>query len=281
MLALLAVALAAAAVIVGSQLIRPSLPALIPAERGTFTSTGSMAYEREQPTLTLLRDGRVLVIGGWHPVAPVEIWDPATGAFTPAGTLSHPRWGHTATLLDDGRVLVVGGAELTDDPSGTSHLTVAEIWDPTTMSFSTLSSAALARFKGTAELQPDGRVLISGGSDVDGTDPVPSEYWDPGSGHSCQPERSPSPVAHRGPSSTTGACSCSTRIGRACWDPTTRILARRGDAQPGPPGRRHRDVAARRAGPGGRRRPAEFGRTVLDRGALDTRPPCRSASPAP
>jgi hypothetical protein len=55
---------------------------------GRFTATGSMATGRTFHAATLLADGRVLVTGGFGPIAPLasaEIYDPRTGSFKPAG----------------------------------------------------------------------------------------------------------------------------------------------------------------------------------------------------
>jgi hypothetical protein len=88
----------------------------------TFTSTGSMLTTREDHTATLLKNGKVLVIGGMHwarecrgcglqlsALASAELYDPATGKFIPTGKMSVPRVFHTATLLGNGKVLVAGG----------------------------------------------------------------------------------------------------------------------------------------------------------------------------
>jgi len=73
-----------------------------PAAR-TFTATGSMTVPRAGQTITMLRDGRVLVTGGVKNVgfrselASAEIYDPASGTFSATGSMSVPREGHTAT----------------------------------------------------------------------------------------------------------------------------------------------------------------------------------------
>jgi large repetitive protein len=219
--ALLAAAFAASTILVGSQPTRPSLPALIPADHGMFTSTGSMAVGREQPSATLLRDGRVLVIGGYRPVALAELWDPDTGEFSPAGTLVHARWAHTATLLADGRVLVVGGVGVPGDGDADGHLTVAELWDPSTLSFSALSSPSQARFTGTAALMPDGRVLISGGSDVSDAGPVPAEVWDPASGAFGPAESLAATVRPDGTLLADGRVLVIDGLVARLWDPAT------------------------------------------------------------
>ena len=76
---------------------------------------GTLAHARQDShTLTLLPDGRVLVVGGFagnwqNPVAEAEQWDPVADSFSAAATLAEARGAHTATLLQDGTVLVAGG----------------------------------------------------------------------------------------------------------------------------------------------------------------------------
>src|SRR5713226_5303864 len=78
-----------------------------------FIATGSMTAERMGHTITMLRDGRVLITGGARNIgyrselSSAEIYDPSTGAFATTGSMRTPREGHTATMLRDGRVLVV------------------------------------------------------------------------------------------------------------------------------------------------------------------------------
>ena len=133
----------------------------------TFSPTGSMSTSREDHTATLLRDGRVLIIGGndlgSHTTASAEIYDPKTGAFTPTGSMATARGFHTATLLADGRVLVAGGDAAAWDDSG-PFLASAEIYDPPTGTFTTTGSLATGRAHHAATLLADGRVLITGGT---------------------------------------------------------------------------------------------------------------------
>ena len=74
---------------------------------GSFAETGPMATPRVGPTSTLLRDGRVLIVGGGYLSA--ELYDPQSGTFTAAEAMTTPRSPATATLLADGRVLLAGG----------------------------------------------------------------------------------------------------------------------------------------------------------------------------
>jgi hypothetical protein len=157
---------------------------LYDAKTGTFSPTGSMVTPREGHTATLLRDGRVLITGGDdtgnHPTASAELYDPKTGTFSPTGSMATARAFHTATLLADGRVLIAGG-----DPSGwnfNSLIASAEIYDPSTGTFSATGSLIVGRAWQTATLLPDGRVLIAGGESNGGGDLLVAELYDPNAG---------------------------------------------------------------------------------------------------
>ncbi len=109
-----------------------------------------------------LRDGSVLVLGGWRgqlPTASVERLRPGARRFVRVAGLRSPRGGFTATVLRDGRVLVVGGED------GTRDLRSAEVFDPRTGRFRATGSMSTARAAHAAALLPDGRVLVTGGSD--------------------------------------------------------------------------------------------------------------------
>jgi hypothetical protein len=170
-LTLIVALLAVGTVVAGASLL-PSPSALIPPDRGVFTSTESMAAGRVGATATRLIDGRVLVIGGFSGGGSAEIWDSETRLFSPAGDLSRNRDFHTTTLLSDGRVLVVDGRS-----AGEVRLhAAADIWEPETMSFTSISPPSMPRYGGRAMLLPDGRVLVVGSFDDDAFGP---EVWDP------------------------------------------------------------------------------------------------------
>jgi len=80
-----------------------------------------------------------------------------------------PRVAHTATLLADGRVLIAGGAE---SPS-------AELYDPTTGTFTVAGSMSAARTAHTATLLLDGRVLVAGGYGTTDDDLLSADLYDP------------------------------------------------------------------------------------------------------
>lgn len=135
-------------------------------ETGGFRETGSLAQPRIRHTATRLQDGRVLVIGGIGPdgaLSSAEVWDPTTETFRPAGSLATTRSGHTATALSDGRVLVIGGSNSGDEGPTTSLVMVAELWDPSTESFTPAGELVEPRAGHTATLLSDGGVLVVGG----------------------------------------------------------------------------------------------------------------------
>ena len=75
-----------------------------------------------------------------------------------------PRSQHTATLLRDGDVLITGGGSC-DCPSKTVYRD-AEVFEPSVGKFISIGGLSAARYKHTAVLLGDGRVLVAGGSDA-------------------------------------------------------------------------------------------------------------------
>ena len=73
------------------------------------------------------------------------------------GHLDTAREVHTATLLPNGKVLVAGGVD------SRGPLASAELYDPTSGTWSATGSLATGRFLHTATLLPNGKVLVAGG----------------------------------------------------------------------------------------------------------------------
>ncbi len=134
---------------------------------GTFSATGSMSTPREGHTATMLRDGTVLIVGGSdngiHTLGTAEIFFPASGSFNLTGSLNQPRVAHVAALLGTGRVLIAGGGR-GGMPGNYISYDTAEMYDPNTSTFSTMSAHMKSDRVGAAAVRlSDGRVLIIGG----------------------------------------------------------------------------------------------------------------------
>ena len=132
---------------------------------GTFAATGTMAAARTSHTATLLANGTVLVTGGiasGGSLLSAEVYDAVAGSFSATGPMLAARDSHFAILLANGTVLVAGGSF-----SSSGGLT-AELYNPLSGVFTQTGGMATGRALAAAVMLPlpDGRVLVSGGSDL-------------------------------------------------------------------------------------------------------------------
>jgi large repetitive protein len=207
-----------------------------------WSFTGSMHEARQFQTATRLPGGKILVTGGVGndsiAKASSEIYDPVSGTWNLTGSMNTARARHSATLLRNGQVLVTGG----DSGGGQTFYSSAELYDPASgtwsytddMGFLGPSSATLllsgdvlvadgtraalylpqrGRFfragvpypySGSERLTllQDGRVIMSGGNNADGSY---SEWWqlyDPSVPGWVQFASNPMNAAHSGHTST-------------------------------------------------------------------------------
>ena len=122
---------------------------------GTFTATGNMTTARSGHTATLLPDGRVLIAGG-DVAGSAELYDPAT-----ANVYSDRQHDHR-TIRAHGDV-----APQRQGPDRRGRMAAgqsAELYDPSTGTFSATGTMNYAPVGHTATLLADGRVLIAAGS---------------------------------------------------------------------------------------------------------------------
>lgn len=137
---------------------------------GTFTLTGSLHTARAIHAATLLGNGEVLIAGGETYVAPAyqilstaELYNPATGKFTVTGSMNVAR-----AFLSANSAAIQGAAPLLPsgkvlEPGGFATAT-AELYDPSTGTFSTTASLNVERDNGQRTvLLSNGSVLVTGG----------------------------------------------------------------------------------------------------------------------
>jgi Galactose oxidase, central domain len=171
----LILAMTASVALVGSRLLVPPPLPIRHTYLNELVSAPDLPTPMSSPALVTLADGRVLVVGGGGDVSHgtrALVYDPATGASVSAGPmLSADTLVVSAALrLLDGRVLVVGAAD-------------SQVFDPATMQFARVGPPGTApRWGAAAALLPDGRVLVTGGSPLNGQGaPVNSaDLFDPG-----------------------------------------------------------------------------------------------------
>jgi hypothetical protein len=148
----------------------------------------TLANEHLLGAATLLGNGKVIVAGGldrkslgFPALTKAEIYDPASKSWSVTGPLKTPRWSLDAITLDNGQALFAGGSSAFN---GGPALATAEIYDPTTATFSSTAndlSAGRQSF-GITRLN-DGRILITGGNasgnNLGGTGVTAVDIYDP------------------------------------------------------------------------------------------------------
>jgi trimeric autotransporter adhesin len=157
---------------------------------GTFSATrGSMTAATEDAAAVRLNNGMVLIAGGRSDtsanntaLATAELYNPATKTFTATGSLATARESETATLLSTGDVFVAGGS---DSPGDANVFSSAELYNPTSGTFSAAGNMTSPRVDFVAVPLTSGKILLAGGFASGGgtaatsTFPPSEEIYDP------------------------------------------------------------------------------------------------------
>jgi len=198
----------------------------------TWRETEYLNKARGQFAAVTLLDGRALVAGGLNAstesYSSAYVYDPATEHWTKVGLMGTARAHPAAAVLRDGRVLVAGGAYCTGfaaaGPTGAAALAAyhpdpddrivrladagpgpdcyalatAELFDPSSGTWSATGAMHYARNAGTAVTLADGRVLVAGTVDLDAGSNydirIISEFYDPATGRFSRPEEVPAAI---------------------------------------------------------------------------------------
>lgn len=177
-------------------------------------NAGTLKVHRIYHSSTLLKDGKVLIVGGitgqfnWEPrkkvtlpsgeetwvkgekviIAPptdqAELFDPQTQTSQLVGAINVPRVHHTSVLLPDGRVMILGGT-LTGRDQQTrpaSDTQIIELYTPASKDFKVLGSLQNAYDRPLATLLSDGKVLLTGGKIPNSKKETAAELIDPNTG---------------------------------------------------------------------------------------------------
>ncbi len=129
-----------------------------PANLSFRETLGDPAGEYSSFTLTLMKNGKVLIVGNMTSSV-AEIFDPQTEMFTQVAPTPVNKNAHTATLQADGTVMIAGGRT-----SGGIQQNSVYLYNPTKDAWATVGSLATARINHSAVMLPDGRTVVLGGN---------------------------------------------------------------------------------------------------------------------
>lgn len=151
---------------------------------GSWTNVGNRRYGlRDYGAAVMYDRGKILYAGGGRTTNTAEIVDLTTGApvWQWTGSMAFPRRHLNATVLPTGEVLVTGGSSGTAFNDIAASVHAAELWNPITGIWTTLSSNSVNRaYHATSVLLPDGRVLHAGsGEGSDAPDERNAELFSP------------------------------------------------------------------------------------------------------
>lgn len=144
----------------------------------TWTLTGSMTGTRHLHTASLMRDGNVLIAGGFIDISTstaintAEIYNTTLGTWSSIANLNTARGFATSNVIGDGYgifnydgyVIVIGGS------NNNTAIAQSEIYNPSTNTWLTRAPQLLnltdARFGHTSVNLDNGKILITGGKKV-------------------------------------------------------------------------------------------------------------------
>jgi N-acetylneuraminic acid mutarotase len=133
-------------------------------DTGKWNASARLNGPRSGHTATRLKDGKVLIVGGYgqtgRALNGAELYDPDTRTWSATGSLNAPRFSHTATLLENGKVLVAAGSDVTEMFDNNVPVYTAELYDPESGTWSFTDNFNAVYEKNSMTLLPNGKVLL-------------------------------------------------------------------------------------------------------------------------
>ncbi len=133
-----------------------------------WTAVANRSLFRDFGSSVLYDDGKILIMGGGDPptkTAEVIDLNAASPAWRSVASMANARRQLNATILPDGKVLVTGGTSGPGFNNASFPVYAAEMWDPATELWTTMTSAQIPRlYHSAAALLPDGRLISTGGN---------------------------------------------------------------------------------------------------------------------
>lgn len=136
--------------------------------------------DRKMGSAVMYAPGKILYVGGGDPpTSSAEVIDLNQGSpfWRSVTGMAFPRRQLNATILADGQVLVTHGTSGPGFNNVATAVRAAELWSPTTESWSTMAEESRSRtYHSTALLLPDARVLASGSGEGGGVSQANSDF---------------------------------------------------------------------------------------------------------
>lgn len=134
---------------------------------GIWTKAGEVNSFGGGQTVTLLNDGRVLVVGGLgkdgNYLSSAKIYNPQNNTWTSAADMKSVRTGHKAILLPNGKVLVIGGLTYEVSYKFGAKPALPEIYNPASNTWETAGTPLSDVAAYEAILLKNNKVLVIDG----------------------------------------------------------------------------------------------------------------------
>jgi Galactose oxidase, central domain len=156
-----------------------------PASRSFRRLANGMLEPRANHSMSLLPDGRVLIVGGYSNTAQplfAEVFDPRTEQFSALVNTQAARAEHAAFALPDGQVLIVGGERPLAGQDDWAPTASVLRFSPASGQFTELPPLAAPRTLVKGALLPSGELLLFGGRHVQSQNSFGAERYNPASG---------------------------------------------------------------------------------------------------